>query len=258
MSQVSLNPISDKYWGDIRLIATDMDGTLTQEEKFNSNLFQSLGRLAEAGVDVLIVTGRSAGWVQAIASYIPVVGAISENGGSLYWNSTVKPQLLTSISNIAQHRQELSRVFKLLQDKFPLIQESEDNRFRITDWTFDVAGLNQAELEQIDSLCHSEGYGFTHSTVQCHIKPLHQNKAIALNKVISQYFPDLKPEQIVTVGDSPNDESLFNRENFPVSVGVANLLKYRDRLRYLPAYVTGKSEAEGFCELAELVINDVN
>ncbi|WP_338460794.1 hypothetical protein [Synechococcus elongatus] len=45
-------------------------------------------------------------------------------------------------------------------------------------------------------------------------------------------FPDLTPDQIVTVGDSPNDASLF--AEFPLSVGVANLAPYLDRLSQPP------------------------
>ena len=254
MSQTRLTAIANNYWGDIRLIATDMDGTLTKSEKFDSNLFTALRRLADTGIEVLIVTGRSAGWVQAIANYLPVMGAISENGGLLYWNHDPQPHLISQI-NQAQHRQQLRQVFKLLKSKFPQIQESADNRFRLTDWTFDVADINQTELEQINYICQAEGYGFTYSTVQCHIKPLHQDKAIALNKIRQEYFSQLKPDEIVTIGDSPNDESLFNPEQFPLSVGVANILSYRDRLQYLPKYITNKFAGAGFCELAELVMN---
>ena len=254
MNQLSLQPINSYHWQNIRLIATDMDGTLTQSEKFDAKLFQTLTKLSTRRIDVLITTGRSAGWVQAIATYLPVVGAIAENGGLLYWNHDPQPHLTSEI-NIEQHRQQLSRVFGLLQSKFPQIQESPDNYSRITDWTFDVENLNPDELDQIDVICQSEGYGFTYSTVQCHIKPTYQDKAYGLKKIIPQYFPDLKPEEILTIGDSPNDESIFNQTEFPLSVGVANVRKYGDRLKYLPAYVTNKSEAAGFYELAELVIN---
>ena len=254
MNQPVLKPLSDRNWGDIRLIASDMDGTLTQSEKFDSKLFEILTKLAAAEIKVLITTGRSAGWVQAIATYLPVVGAMAENGGLLYWQGSVVPQLLTEV-DINQHRQQLARVFELLQSKFSQLKESQDNRFRLTDWTFDVEGLSLDELKQIEYICQSKGYGFTYSTIQCHIKPLHQDKAFGLSKIIPQYFPDLKPEQIVTVGDSPNDESLFDSQKFPVSVGVANVLPYRDRLQCLPAYVTNESEASGFYELAELIFN---
>jgi HAD superfamily hydrolase (TIGR01484 family) len=209
MHQTDLKSLDSYHWQNIRLIATDMDGTLTQGEKFDAKLLQVLTKLSAEGIDVLITTGRSAGWVQAIATYLPVVGAMAENGGLLYWQGSVIPQLMTEIDP-SEYRQQLSQVFALLQSKFPQLQESPDNCFRLTDWTFEVEGLSLSELEQIESICHSEGYGFTYSTIQCHIKPIHQDKAFGLNKVISQYFPDLKPSEIVTIGDSPNDESMFN------------------------------------------------
>ncbi|MEL6580176.1 MAG: HAD-IIB family hydrolase [Cyanobacteria bacterium J06621_12] len=251
----ALKSIDTYSWQNIRLIATDMDGTLTQGEKFSAELFQTLNQLSAAGIDVLVTTGRSAGWVQAIATYLPVVGAIAENGGLLYWGQDPQPHLLGGM-DIEHHRLELQRVFKLLQNKFTQIEESEDNRFRVTDWTFEVSNLSADELEKIEQICQSEGYGFTYSTIQCHIKPREQDKAYGLQQVIPQYFPDLKPEEIVTIGDSPNDESMFNQVEFPLSVGVANVAKYCDRLKYLPAYVTNKSEGAGFCELAELIISD--
>ena len=255
MNQVRLKAIDNYNWGKIKLVASDMDGTLTKEEKLDSKLFETLNKLAAAKVDVLITTGRSAGWVQAIATYLPVVGAMAENGGLLYWQGSVVPQLMSEVQ-IDEHRLQLSRVFELLQSKFPQLKESQDNRFRLTDWTFDVEGLSRETLEQIEQICLFEGYGFTYSTIQCHIKPLHQDKAFGLNKVILQYFSHLISEQIVTVGDSPNDESMFDPEQFPLSVGVANVARYRDRLKYLPAYMTNKFEGEGFNELAELIIGE--
>ena len=254
MNRASLQSIDRYHWENIRLIATDMDGTLTQGAKFDSRLLEILTKLSDAGIDVLITTGRSAGWVQAIATYLPVVGAIAENGGLLYWNHDPQPNLI-SLGNIEQHRQQLSRVFQILRNKFPQIEESSDNRFRLTDWTFEVENLSPTELEQIELVCQSEGYGFTYSTIQCHIKPTYQDKAHGLNKIISQHFPQLQPREFVTIGDSPNDESMFNQDEFPLSVGVANVIEYRDRLKYLPAYVTSKSEGEGFYELAKMIIS---
>ncbi|NJK56234.1 MAG: HAD-IIB family hydrolase [Pleurocapsa sp. SU_5_0] len=253
MNQTKLKSINSYHWRNIRLIAADMDGTLTQGEKFDAKLLQVLTKLSAAGIDVLITTGRSAGWVQAIATYLPVVGAIAENGGLVYWNHDPQPHLISDL-DIIQHRQQLQRVFQLLQRKFPQIRESLDNSFRMTDWTFEVENLSPPELEQIELVCQSQGYGFTYSTIQCHIKPIYQDKAHGLNKIIPQCFPHLKALEIVTIGDSPNDESMFNQAEFPLSVGVANVVQYRDRLKYLPAYVTSKSEGEGFCELAALIL----
>jgi HAD superfamily hydrolase (TIGR01484 family) len=237
----------------VRLIATDMDGTLTHQGKFTANLLQALQELAIANIPVLIVTGRSAGWVNGLVSYLPVVGAIAENGGLAYFQPDIS-EMIVPIPNLAEHRQKLAQTFADLQTHFPHLQESSDNRFRLTDWTFDIQKLTEADLEFLSDRCQAQGWSFTYSTVQCHIKMLHQDKAIALTHVLQHYFPNLQPDQVLTVGDSPNDESLFNGDRFPLSVGVANVLHYRDRLTHQPAYVTHAAEAEGFCEVARMVI----
>ena len=164
------------------------------------------------------------------------------------------PVALTPISDLVLHRQQLAEAFLQLQSQFPQIQESADNRFRITDWTFDVDSVNTDELQTISHLCQQTGWGFTYSNVQCHIKPLGQDKAIGLLQVLRDYFPLYTPGEIVTVGDSPNDESLFDELCFPISVGVANVREYAERLQHQPAYVTTASEGQGFCELAQLLL----
>lgn len=242
--------ITSYRWKPPRLIATDMDGTLTQQGKFTASLLHALEDLSAADIPVLIVTGRSAGWVSGLATYLPVAGAIAENGGLFYPAQSAEPVALTSIPDVIQHRQQLAEVYQRLQSEFLHIQESSDNRFRVTDWTFDNRDLTVSQLERLDALCASLGWDFTYSSVQCHIKPVSQDKAVGLMQVLRDYFPEYTCEQVLTVGDSPNDASLFNPQLFPLSVGVANVLDYASELIYQPAYVTTASEGEGFCELA--------
>ncbi len=249
-----LSQVSSTCWSNIRLVATDMDGTMTRDGKFTSGLLQALENLVAAGIKVLIVTGRSSGWVSGLSSLMPVAGAMAENGGLFYISGSNIPVALTSIPDLVSHRQDLAVVFEQLQTKFPQIQESADNRFRLTDWTFDVATLNLTELQILANLCQEMGWGFTYSNVQCHIKPQGQDKAVGLLQVLREYFPQYSLEQVVTVGDSPNDESLFDQRYFPVSVGVANVLQYANQLQYQPAYVTNAAEGEGFCELSRCLL----
>lgn len=232
-----------------------MDGTLTTKGKFTPRLLQALQDLAFSNIKVIIVTGRSAGWVSGLAYYLPVVGAIAENGGLFYPYQSEQAVAITPIQDLDKHRKDLAAVFQKLQLDFPQIKESSDNRFRITDWTFDVAGLNSASLQTLANQCQDNGYGFTYSNVQCHIKPLGQDKAVGLSQVLREYFPEYSLDEVVTVGDSPNDESLFDKSYFNVSVGVANVLEYVDKLQHKPAYITQKSEGEGFCELSDYLLH---
>jgi len=41
---------------------------------------------------------------------------------------------------------------------------------------------------------------------------------------------------------------------FPISVGVANIHHYQDKMLHLPKYVTQASEFAGFSELAKLLL----
>lgn len=127
--------ITNNCLPNLRLIATDMDGTLTQQGKFTAKLLQSLEELRDADIPVLIVTGRSGGWVSGLVSYLPVVGAIAENGGIFYSDQSTQPVALTAIPDLSLHRQQLQVAYQNLKSEFPQIQESSDNRFRITDWT---------------------------------------------------------------------------------------------------------------------------
>jgi HAD superfamily hydrolase (TIGR01484 family) len=242
--------------GDIRLVATDMDGTLTKAGKFTPELLQALVDLKAADIQVIVVTGRSAGWVSGLANYLPIDGAIAENGGLYYANGEQLPVFLSSITDLISHRQQLAEIFLKLQQKFPHICESADNRFRLTDWTFDVQRLEIEELQQLGQLCAKSGWGFTYSNVQCHIKPLSQDKAAGLIQVLRDYFPQITTEQVVTVGDSPNDESLFDPSYFKHSVGVANVGEYANQMQHQPTYITNAAEGEGFCELAAYLVKN--
>jgi HAD superfamily hydrolase (TIGR01484 family) len=238
---------------DIRLIASDVDGTLTDNGKFSSDFIFTLLALQSAGIKVLLVTGRSAGWVSALVNYLPVSGAIAENGG-VFLQADGEQDLLSSVPNLSRHRILLENTFHHIKQKFPSLQTSTDNQFRITDWTFDVDNLSTDDIQAISTQCDLMGWSFTYSNVQCHIKPLSQDKATGLLSVLKKYFPELNSQQVLTVGDSPNDEAMFNPALFPISVGVANVRHYQDKMLHLPKYVTEASEFAGFSELAKLLL----
>ncbi len=96
-----LSEISSTSLSNIRLIATDMDGTLTKRGKFTAALLQALENLAAVGIQVLIITGRSAGWVSGLSSLMPITGAMAENGGLFFPSGNQKPVTLTPILDLA-------------------------------------------------------------------------------------------------------------------------------------------------------------
>lgn len=247
--------VSKAHLSQIRLVATDMDGTLTADGEFTPMLLEAFESLRHHKIEVMIVTGRSAGWVSAIVNYLPVVGAIAENGGLYIDKQQPDPIILPDIPRMSQHRDRLSKVFQKLQQRHPHLKPSLDNPYRITDWTFDVAGLEPADIDWLRETCQAQTMGFTYSNVQCHIQVLRQNKAAGLKRVLAAKFDQLSADAVLTVGDSPNDESLFDAEQFPHSVGVANVAHYLPRLGHMPTYITSAAEVQGFVELTRYLVN---
>jgi HAD superfamily hydrolase (TIGR01484 family) len=240
----------------ISLIASDMDGTMTSQGRFSRELFEAFSLLRNSGVRIVLITGRSAGWVNGLASLLPIDGAIAENGGVFFSTSEESggEELISLGCTRSQHRAKLQSAFQILQKEFPHIQEAPDNAFRVTDWTYSVHNLSEADLARMGVICNEQGWDFTFSNVQCHITPRGQQKSEGLLRVIRSNPPLSAPlDQILTIGDSPNDESMFNSKLFPNSVGVANIKKYENHLRHKPAFLTTSEEAAGFLEMAKFV-----
>ncbi len=239
----------------IKLIATDMDGTLTVDGKFPAALGQALLDLKTAGFAVMIVTGRSAGWVSGLAHYLPIDGAIAENGGLFFQKPDLPGMVLSNIPGLKDHRTQLAQVFRQLQAHFSHLRTTADNAYRSTDWTFDNPGFKPEDLDKMACLCEGMGFDFTYSTVQCHIKPPGQNKQKGLLTVLEQYLSEhYELSQVLTIGDSPNDQDLFDAQVFPHSVGVANITHYLAYINHYPQAITTEAEGLGFLEITRRLL----
>ncbi|MEO7743620.1 MAG: HAD hydrolase family protein, partial [Usitatibacter sp.] len=67
----------------IRVVLTDIDDTITAHGKLPAASYGSLERLRAAGLLVIPVTGRPAGWCDHIARMWPVDAVVGENGA--FW-----------------------------------------------------------------------------------------------------------------------------------------------------------------------------
>ncbi|MBI4836509.1 MAG: HAD hydrolase family protein [Candidatus Abawacabacteria bacterium] len=128
---------------------------------------------------------------------------------------------------------------------------------RLTDFTFPLEGLNYTDLIEIERLCQVNGWGFTYSSIHGHIKDPHQHKAAGIRKLI-RLASELRTEakQLITVGDSRNDQEMFDSSLFPYSVGVANIERHLNQMQYHPKYVTEAPGAAGFCELIAALVKN--
>ena len=64
---------------------------------------------------------------------------------------------------------------------------------------------------------------------------------------------NVKINECVYIGDSPNDSPMFKK--FPLSVGVKSVLDYSDFMKDYPSYVTGRDGNQGFEDLVNSILS---
>jgi hydroxymethylpyrimidine pyrophosphatase-like HAD family hydrolase len=64
---------------------------------------------------------------------------------------------------------------------------------------------------------------------------------------------DAIKERVVFTGDSPNDSPMFSY--FPHSVGVANVLHFKERMDCDPAWITEKEGGYGFADVVDILLS---
>lgn len=273
----------------IRCVASDVDGTLTDPRAgapsgaLHPAVAGAITELRAQNLRFVIVTGRPAGFAWTLMQSLGADAAIAENGGVIYFASAPEvawhicagkndwfpflhqtdqqctgsePQSSAPESTLEAAEQRCPRrkaaeaIFHSLQEA-GLIATSciptHDNLFRLCDFTFPIGGIGAQTLYEIQKAVAAQGAAFVHSSIHGHIMPCGQTKGDALRWALARW--DLKPEACLTIGDSPNDESLFNRAVFSHSVGVQNITEHAGAMTERPRYLATGSEGEGFLEL---------
>jgi HAD superfamily hydrolase (TIGR01484 family) len=230
----------------IRVLATDVDDTVTKDGKIPSSTVECLEALGRAGLTVALVTGRPAGWAQALAAYLPAVRvAVAENGlvafdgegGRMELGPRRGPDFLTRLADNSAR----------VRDAFGL-EVTPDDAFRLFERAFvRPASFDAAALVASDRLVEP-GFEVMASSIHIHVRPSGWGKAEGLLAVLRSIEPEASaaPDDFVLfTGDSSNDRSLFARLR-RTSVGVANVTAYLDELGDdRPAYVTASTAALG-------------
>lgn len=238
---------------------TDIDDTLTSDGRMPVAAYDALHRIASAGLRIVPVTGRSAGWAHMALHLWPVQAVVAESGGvclyrdraqRLRWLYHAPPQ------EIHGERARLAALATRIMREIPGLALASDNAFRLVDFALDyceqVERVPDALVARAVQMFRDEGFQARASTVHVNAWSGEFDKApMALRYLREADNPDEVSDarRWVFVGDAPNDVSMF--EAFPLSVGVANILRFRDQLSTAPAFVTRAAYADGFVELAE-------
>lgn len=236
----------------------DIDDTLTWEGRLVPEALLALARAREAGLVVVPVTGRPAGWVDHLARMWPVDGVIGENGGLWFWMAEGRLQRAFAQPE-GERRQNRARLDALAAEilaEVPGAALASDQAYRAldlaVDFCEDVPPLDRAAVDRIVAAFERRG-------ATCKVSSIHVNgwygdfdKLTGFRGLCASLGFDADPSQWVYVGDSANDAPMFR--HFPLSVGVANVDAFLDRLPVWPAWRTQGHGGHGFAELVDVLL----
>ncbi len=248
----------------LRGVLTDIDDTLTRDGAIEPAALAALHALADAGVPVVAITGRPAGWSQQLAQSWPLAAMVAENGGVLLTRQTGPGSAWTTRFTVddatrdAQF-QRLATCAQAVLAELPGTLLARDSAGRLTDIAIDhseFTTLDARRIAQVVALMQSHGLQATVSSIHVNGWIGEHNKwtgaAWAVQQALGLPF---EPHDWVYLGDSANDQVMFAQ--LPLSVAVANIAPCLVQLaeaQALPAYVTQAERGQGFAELAGAVL----
>ncbi len=242
----------------VKAVFTDVDGTLTTGGKIRASTYAALESLDEAGIPVILVTGRSAGWGDAMFRQWPVRAVVTENGGVSFVRGARGHRKLYGVpeKGLPRERRRMFAAAAAVARQVKGARLAADARYTEVnlpiDWNED-ARLPESAARRIEALLRGRGYNAVRSSVHVNFWPGRFDKLTACRRVVTALglggAGDLS--RYLYVGDALNDAPMFG--GFPRSVGVANVRKVWDELEHKPAHVTRAAEGRGFEEVVRRI-----
>ena len=262
----SMRPLaafSPKNRASIRGVLFDIDDTLTTEGRLTADAYAAMEALKKAGLLVVPITGRPAGWCDHIARMWPVDGVVGENGAFYFAfdhpEQKLKKRFVKSAREREVDRERLALVAERILREVSGTALSSDQRYReadiAIDFCEDVPALPREEILRIQAIMESEGLTAKISSIHVNGWFGSHDKLSTTKLFIQEQFGidlELHKNEFVFVGDSPNDQPMF--AYFPNAVGVANVQDFLDMISTPPAYVTRASYGAGFAEVASQLL----
>ena len=256
-----MKPLRELPAAGVHTVLTDIDDTLSTHGRLHAEAYAAMQALQQAGLRVVPVTGRPAGWCDHIARMWPVEAVIGENGAFVMWHDAAAGKLRTrhllTEAQRAAHAEALAAVRERILREVPGCAVASDQFCRLYDLAIDfcedVPPLPPAAIDRIVALMaeagmtakvssiHVNGWFGDYDKLGMARRYLHERHGIQLGD-------EAERRRCVFVGDSPNDAPMFGF--FPLSVGVANVRRFAGRMAQWPAYVTDAECGAGFAELA--------
>ena len=246
----------------LSFLFVDIDDTLTEDGMLPESSYGAIWRLTRAGIHVVPVTGRPAGWCDHIARMWPVAGVVGENGAFYYSYDRANRRMIRRQPAAAEaplDRNRLAGIAARVLREVPGTALAADQQFRVSDFAIDcsedVPALPQEKVDEICRILVQEGVRFKVSSIHVNFWLGDFDKLSGVLLFLAEQARSSREEmkeKTLFIGDSPNDEPLF--AGLPHSIAVGNLRRFLPRITHLPEFITEGEAATGFCEAAAAIL----
>lgn len=245
---------------DLIGVFCDIDDTLTWEGEIVPEAMTALFAAREAGLRVVPITGRPAGWVDHIARMWPVEGVVGENGGLWFYmgDGAMHRRFAQSAADRRRNRERLTELGGLILHKVPGCALASDQPYReldlAIDFCEDVPRLPEEAIDAIEG--HFRAAGATSKVSSIHVNGWYgefDKLSGCRSFVQDRWGESLDTSKWAYFGDSANDEPMF--EAFSTSIGVANVRDFLDRMERHPTWICKGNGGHGFAEGIRVILD---
>ncbi len=227
----------------IKLIAVDVDGTLTNKDgTINLDSVKVLRGLKEKGIEVMLATGRSIFETYTLSKFLGFANfGIGENGGVIYYKEPTRVKLFGNFNDALYAYEYLSREFEgiKINQRMPRLTEI------LLERNFDKEAANK--------LLNKIGFKVLDSGIVFHLSSLEINKGVALRYLCESL--KIKKEEVASIGDSEVDVPMFKVSGYAFLVN-KNFQIDEKELSDTKLIKTKTQGPEGVIEAVEWLMNN--
>jgi len=258
---IEIERVTPTLLTQVKVLLTDLDDTISTAGRITAGAFNALWRLHDAGLRLVVVTGRPAGWCDHIARFWPVDAVVGENGGFYFFHdgTRLRRRFLYDDAQRRVFRARLDAVHKRILEEVPEAATASDQAYReydvAIDYCEDVEPLPHEQVLRIKELFEAAGAAAKISSVHVNGWYGDFNKLSSVHLCARERLginPDAEPEAFAYCGDSANDEPMFGF--FPLSFAMANVRPFLSLMQALPAFITSQPCGAGFQQVADLLL----
>jgi len=225
----------------IRLVAVDIDGTLTyNDRKLDIAAVDALRKAESSGLPVALATGNILAFAEAAATLLGTSGPlIAEDGGIVF-------DPVNGIEHVLGDRVEVDRGLAALERVFGPLQQTRSSGVRLTGLTL----KRTIKVEDASEILKREGLDLVavDSGFAIHLRSPNVNKGNALRKVAS--LRKISLVEVAAIGDGPNDIEMLGVAG--LSFAVANSDEAAKRVC---THVTAEAHGKGVAEAIEKILS---